>query len=44
MALRLLLSACAVPGAYALIGMTNVYALGPTHYSEVAILAWRVET
>lgn len=38
MAIRLLLSACAVPGAYALIGMTNVYALGPTHYSEVAIL------
>lgn len=38
MAVRLFLSACAVPGAYALIGMTNVYALGPTHYSEVAIL------
>lgn len=37
-AIRLFLSACAVPGTYALIGMTNVYALGPTHYSEVAIL------
>ena len=33
----LLLSSCAVPLAYALIGMTNVYALGPTHYSEVAV-------
>jgi dolichyl-phosphate-mannose-protein mannosyltransferase len=38
LSIRLLLSACAVPAAYALIGMTNVYALGPTHYSEVAIL------
>ena len=38
LSIRLLLSACAVPGVYALIGMTNVYALGPTHYSEVAIL------
>jgi hypothetical protein len=38
MAGRLFLSVCAVPGAYALIGMTNVYTLGPTHYSEVAIL------
>ena len=33
----LLLSSCAVPLAYALIGMTNVYALGPTHYAEIAV-------
>lgn len=28
---------CAVPLAYALLGMTNVYALGPTHYAEIAV-------
>jgi len=33
----LLVSSCAVPLAYALIGMTNVYALGPTHYAEIAV-------
>lgn len=33
----LLLSTCAVPLAYALLGMTNVYALGPTHYAEIAV-------
>lgn len=33
----LLLSSGAVPLAYALIGMTNVYALGPTHYAEIAV-------
>jgi hypothetical protein len=32
-----LLGSCAVPLAYALIGMTNVYALGPTHYAEIAV-------
>lgn len=38
MSIRLFVSTCAVPATYALIGMTNVYAMGPTHYSEVAIL------
>jgi hypothetical protein len=33
----LALGTCAVPLAYALLGMTNVYALGPTHYSEIAV-------
>lgn len=33
----LFVSTCAVPLAYALIGMTNVYALGPTHYAEIAV-------
>ena len=34
---RLAAGACAVPLAYALLGMTNVYALGPTHYAEIAV-------
>lgn len=38
LAVRLFASTCAVPAAYAVIGMTNVYTLGPTHYSEIAIL------
>ncbi len=34
---RLAAGTCAVPLAYALLGMTNVYALGPTHYAEIAV-------
>jgi len=33
----LLLSTSVVPLAYALLGMTNVYAVGPTHYAEIAV-------
>lgn len=35
--IRLAAATCAVPLAYALLGMTNVYALGPTHYAEIAV-------
>jgi hypothetical protein len=35
--MRLAAGTCAVPLAYALLGMTNVYALGPTHYAEIAV-------
>jgi len=33
----LAVGSCAVPLAYAVLGMTNVYALGPTHYAEIAV-------
>jgi hypothetical protein len=34
---RLAAGTFAIPLAYALLGMTNVYALGPTHYAEIAV-------